>query len=92
MILHDALSPLFPEERKPHKEAAQGDGALLAGAVRKALEAAEDFDNDSGLEALGALGAYEFGEQVDLLIAGAVSAFEEYDYDGAVENLNKLAG
>ena len=96
--LHGALSPVFAEgatgdDGRDGGEAAEketGDAALLREQIETALAAAEDYDNDAGVEALSALIRYDFGARINKALKSALSAFKEYDYDGAKNALSDI--
>ena len=87
--LHERLSAVFPEaDEISAKEA--GEALYLREKIQKTLEAADNFDDEAGLEALNNLLAYDFGYETNALLKSARSAFQNYDYDGAIETLKKI--
>jgi CheY-like chemotaxis protein len=89
LILHEELSAIFPKA-EPTKNKPAGDTAYLRKNIEKALDAASDFDSDAGLTAINDLLTYDFGEQNNASLESAAAAFKEFNYDAAVEQLNKL--
>jgi len=89
LALHDALSAVFPEGGASH-EKGPGDLELLREYIEKALAAADDYDNDTGLEAVNKLLEYDFGEENNALLENASAAFRGYEYDQARESLERI--
>jgi hypothetical protein len=87
--LNGQLSAAFPSEETPTQRE-KGDAARLTEALDKALAAVEDFDSDSGVDALGDVAGYDYGEAINALVADALSALKKYDYDAAKEALDEL--
>jgi signal transduction histidine kinase/response regulator RpfG family c-di-GMP phosphodiesterase len=91
LSLHDSLSLIFTNVKdEPVKES--GDIAYLQTHIEKALAAADDFDNDAGIEAINNLLAYDFGDETNALLESAMAALKNFDFDGAVENLKSIKG
>jgi CheY-like chemotaxis protein len=88
--LHNDLSAVLQEDVETEKKKMSGDTAFLKEQVEKALEAASDFDSDAGLTAINDLLTYDFGEQNNAILESAAAAFKDFNYDAAVEQLNKL--
>jgi CheY-like chemotaxis protein len=89
VALHEKLSALF-HENEDDTEKEKGDLAHLRENIQKAREAAENFDQDAGMEAIKDLLSFTFGEQTDTLLKKALSAFTDFDFDGADEILNEF--
>ncbi|MDR0325562.1 MAG: transporter substrate-binding domain-containing protein [Oscillospiraceae bacterium] len=89
LVLEGKLSKAFPLF-KAAAEKGQGDPAVLREGVAKALAAADEFDNDAGIEAVEPLLAYDFGDGVNASLEKAAAAFRDFDFDGAVETLKTL--
>jgi signal transduction histidine kinase/DNA-binding NarL/FixJ family response regulator/HPt (histidine-containing phosphotransfer) domain-containing protein len=92
LSLRKRLSTIFPDAETASNEKKLGDVAYLRENIRKALAAADDFDNYAGIEAINNLLPYDFGEAANDSLKKAISAFEELDFDIAVEILNKIDG
>jgi len=90
LSLHKALSSIFPEQDGPAAEKEPGEPALLHENIQKALAAANDFDNDAGIEALGELLVYDFGQENNAIFEKASAAFRGYDCDAAREVLEAI--
>jgi CheY-like chemotaxis protein len=88
-FLYERLSLLFPSD-KPAAEKEMGEIAQLAENLAKANDAIEAFDNDTAIEALNGLLAYDFGEKANTLMAETVAALKRYDFDGAKDILSKI--
>ena len=89
LSLHKKLSVIFsaggePREKKP------GDMSRLGENAKKALAAVEAFDSDAGLEILKALSSYDFGAEINVLLENALTALENFEYEGASESLKKI--
>jgi hypothetical protein len=89
LSLHQQLSAIFPE-KKTEGEKEGGDTAFLYNNINKAIEAASDFDMDSGFKAINDLLAYDFGGKNNGLLESAAEAFMGYDYEAAKYFLSKL--
>jgi signal transduction histidine kinase/DNA-binding NarL/FixJ family response regulator len=90
LILHDDLSAVFPDTAKKETAKKKGDTASLKINIDKALEAANDFDRDTGVNALNDFLNYDFGEQNNADLENVVAAFKDFNFDSANEILNKL--
>jgi CheY-like chemotaxis protein/HPt (histidine-containing phosphotransfer) domain-containing protein len=94
LSLHAQLLVIFPDEKdnSGHFPAVKepGDVAHLRTYVVKALMAADDFDNDTGIEAINDLLVYDFGDEANALLHNTLMAFKNFDFDGAMENLKSI--
>jgi len=88
--LHKALSAILPAQDKPAAEKEPGDMGILQEQVKIAIEAAEDYDSDAGLEAVEALLKYDFGDERNTILENAQIAFRKYDCDRASEILKEI--
>jgi CheY-like chemotaxis protein len=89
--LHERLSAVFSDDAGcDARSALPGDEALLRESVEKALAAADDFDSDEGIEILEELIKYDFGENTNILLQAALSAFNDFDCSTAAEKLKKV--
>ena len=86
MSLHGKLLLVFPDETVASVKQ-PGEPAFLQENIRKALAAADEYDNDTGMKAVNQLLAYDFGAQNNVLLENASTAFEKYDFDGAKDTL-----
>jgi len=89
LSLHKKLSVIFsgggePREKKP------GDMSRLGEDAKKALAAVEAFDSDTSLEILENLLSFDFGAQNNILLENALTALENFEYEGASESLRKI--
>jgi signal transduction histidine kinase/FixJ family two-component response regulator len=89
LILHDNLSAIFPETKKETSKK-KGDPASLKINIEKAFEAANDFDKDAGVNALGDFLNYDFGEQNNADLENVIAAFEDFNFESVTEILNRL--
>ncbi|MDR1858903.1 MAG: response regulator [Treponema sp.] len=89
LSLHEQLSAIFPAT-ETSREKKPGDVGRLRENAQKAIAAAEDFDNDAGMEIIRDLLPYDFGEEDNGLLENAFAAFENFEYEGAVEIMKKL--
>jgi len=89
LYLHEALSAVFPEDEAA-SEKEPGDPDYLREYAQKALSAADDFDNDLGMEAVSSLLKYDFGAENYTILENALAAFRDYDYDLARCELEKV--
>jgi CheY-like chemotaxis protein len=87
--LHERLNSVFGEA-KSATDKPQGDIAYLREGVQKALEAANDFDSEACMEIINALLAYDFGEQANKLLDGALSALGSFDIGETTGILKKI--
>jgi signal transduction histidine kinase/FixJ family two-component response regulator/HPt (histidine-containing phosphotransfer) domain-containing protein len=92
LSLREQLSAIFPGTETVPDEKELGDVAYLRENIRKALAAADDFDNYAGIEAINNLLPYDFGEATNNSLKKVISAFEDLDFDIVVETLNKIDG
>jgi signal transduction histidine kinase/HPt (histidine-containing phosphotransfer) domain-containing protein/ActR/RegA family two-component response regulator len=88
--LHGQLAEVFPSAAASAPERAPGDQVYLRETVAEALAAVKDYDTDSGLAALEALRAYDFGEGTNALLDEAAAALKKYEYERAVELLEEV--
>jgi len=87
--LHAKLSVIFSGGgASPKKE--PGDKGRLREDVKKAIQAADSFDNDSGIEITKNLLSFDFGEEINALLENALGAFENFEYEGALGILKKI--
>ena len=54
------------------------------------MEAAGDYNNDAGAEAVNELLAFDFGRENNILLEKASAAFQSYDCDEAGKILKEL--
>jgi CheY-like chemotaxis protein len=87
--LHKDLSAIFTggETKSAQKP---GDKTYLQENINKALTAASDFDEDSGIKIINDLLAYDFGEQNNAVLENAAAAFRDFDFNTAAELLKGL--
>ena len=88
--LYEKLLAVFPANKAKAKKKG-GDTYYLHENINKALEAANDFNGDSGSKIISGLLAYDFGDQNNALLENAAAAFENFDYNAARESLNKIS-
>jgi len=87
--LHDGLTTVFPDnESDITKEA--GDKGLLAEKVREAIEFADAFDADGAVAVLDEVLKFDFGVEVNEVLASARNALKEFDVDGALEIMRSI--
>jgi HPt (histidine-containing phosphotransfer) domain-containing protein len=89
LSLHERLSVIIPDVKNVFAKK-PGDPACLKENVQKALSAANDFDCDTGMEAVNVLLVYDFGNDTNTLLQNALTAFRNFDFDGAVESLKAI--
>jgi HPt (histidine-containing phosphotransfer) domain-containing protein len=90
LSLHARLSLFFPEVKDDFAKQ-KGDSAYLRIQIEKARAAADNFDGDTGIEAINSLLAYDFGGETNLVLNNTLEAFKNFDFEGAVEKM-KLVG
>jgi HPt (histidine-containing phosphotransfer) domain-containing protein len=94
LSLHEQLSVIFPDEKDNagHFPVAKepGNPARLRENIQKALTAAANFDNDTGMEAVNVLLAFDFGDETNKLLENAMAAFKNFDFDGAFQSLKAV--
>jgi CheY-like chemotaxis protein/HPt (histidine-containing phosphotransfer) domain-containing protein len=89
LSLHNQLSAILPNEKdKSVKQ--PGDTASLRTHIEKALAAADDFDNDAGIEAISSLLVYDFGDETNVLLNNIHAAFKNFDFDNAEKGLKAV--
>ena len=89
LSLYKKLSVIFSggqdqRERKP------GDMNRLRENAQKALAAVKAFDSDTGIEIIKNLLPYDFGAETNMLLENALTALENFEYEGASESLGKI--
>jgi HPt (histidine-containing phosphotransfer) domain-containing protein len=89
LLLEKELHGIFPDLKVQNQKKA-GNAAMLHESVQKALAAAADFDNYAGIEEIQNLLSYSFGAEITSSLEKAIKLFEELDFDGAKEILNKM--
>jgi len=89
LSLYNKLSVIFSGSREP-KEKKPGDMNRLRESAQKVLAAIEAFDSDTGIEILKNLLSYDFGAQTNILLEDALTALENFEYEGASESLRKI--
>jgi hypothetical protein len=91
--LNQQLSALFV----PAGQTAGGNGLpkesadFLLEHLQQFVEAAENFDTDEGIEILTKLGGYDFNDVIGSLLKQALEATKGFDYDTAVEKVERVA-
>jgi len=86
--LYKKLLAVFPADKTKKKP---GDTNYLSDKISKALEAADDFNGDSAFRITTDLLAHDFGDQNNVLLENAATAFENFDYNAARELLSKVS-
>jgi signal transduction histidine kinase/HPt (histidine-containing phosphotransfer) domain-containing protein len=89
LLLHTKLSVIFPGDETAQKKG-PGDMNRLREDVKKALAAAENFDNDTGMEIIKNLLPYDFGVENNNLLENALNELENFEYEGAAGLLGKI--
>ena len=89
LSLHEQLSVIFSAAQATQKTE-PGDMEHLREEAQKALAAAEDFDSDTAMEIVKNLLSYDFGGKINILLADALTALENFEYDGVADILKKL--
>ena len=90
MSLNKALSVILQEEKIP-AEKETGEPDFLKEQIQIAMAAADDFDNDTGMEVVSRLMAYDFGRENNNWLENVSTAFQSYEFDAAREMLKKLS-
>jgi len=96
MLMQKELSVIFPESSpaaqsgESGKEKLPGKSDYLNEQIQKALIAASDYDNDTGMAEVGKLLTFDFGSESNILIEKAIAAFKAFDFDKAREALELL--
>jgi len=87
--LNTRLTEIFPKKFEA-KSRKKGEPEHLNEYIKKALDAAWEFDDSAGLEVLNALTDYDFGKETDLLIEEAILAFKDFAFDKAGKILAEM--
>jgi CheY-like chemotaxis protein/HPt (histidine-containing phosphotransfer) domain-containing protein len=87
--LHGHLTEIFPDTQDSH-EKQPGDIAFLRSHIVKAMVAIEDFDNDAGVKVITDLLNYDFGDETNTHLDNILTAFKNFDFDGAVKGLEEI--
>jgi signal transduction histidine kinase/HPt (histidine-containing phosphotransfer) domain-containing protein len=89
LALQKKLSVIF-DGPKDEQEKEPGNMDSLREDTRKALAAAEAFDDDACTEIIKNLLPYDFGGENNDLLESALTALENFDYESAVGALRKI--
>ncbi|MDR0320363.1 MAG: response regulator [Treponema sp.] len=89
LYLNEHLSVIFPK-REGNFAKEQGTAACLRENVQKALNAANDFNNDASRKAVNVLLSYDFGAETNTLLESAMVALKNFDFDRAIESLEAI--
>ncbi|MCL2055636.1 MAG: response regulator [Oscillospiraceae bacterium] len=90
LSVHSRLAVIFSEEETAVAEKEKGDAAFLGKSVQAALDAAAEFDDEAGTEALKSITAYTFGKGIDTLLGQAMEAFNGFNCDRAASILSEI--
>ena len=89
--LRGRLNDICGFEARAPQPRGHGDRALLKEYVPLALNAAEAYNNDTGLEAVNKLLEYDFGADINEILINARTALKNFDFEEAVELLRRLS-
>jgi HPt (histidine-containing phosphotransfer) domain-containing protein len=89
LALHKKLSAIFSVSQDTRNKK-PGDMSHLRENAKKALAAAEAFNSDTGIAILKDLISYDFGTETNNLLENALTALENFEYEGASESLKKI--
>ena len=89
LALQKKLSVVFSGGQN-QREKKPGDMTYLRENAKKALAAVEAFNSDTGIELLKDLLRYDFGAEPNTLLENALASLENFEYEGASENLKKI--
>jgi len=89
LSFHEKLAVVFPEDENAQKKE-PGDMIHLRKSMQKALAAAKDFDNDTGISIIKDLLPYDFGGDNNVLLENALTALENFEYEDAAGILGKI--
>ena len=91
LALHEQLLAVFPDVSAA-SEKKLGDLEYLRKRMPDALAAANDFDNNAGIEVISDLLNCDFGGDINALLESIRAEFEDYNCDSALELINKCMG
>jgi hypothetical protein len=89
-FLYEDLTNLFPVKEAQAAAREAGSKNMLLEKLEKALVACTEFDSDAGMDIVKELQAYDFGGEIDALLNESMSAFKDFDIDGAEAKLKKI--
>ena len=89
LALQKKLSVVF-SGGQDRREKKPGETGYLRENAKKALAAVEAFNSDAGIGILKDLVLYDFGADTNTLLGNALTALENFEYEGASENLKKI--
>jgi CheY-like chemotaxis protein len=96
MALSQRLAELFASETATDGQTGGGrpkeSAAFLLERLHQFMAAADDLDTDAGAAVLTELCGYDWGDVVASLLQDALDATKAFDYDAALEKVQKLAG
>jgi HPt (histidine-containing phosphotransfer) domain-containing protein len=90
LSLQKKLSVIFDGGTGDSPEKEPGDMNSLREEAKKALAAAEAFDDDTCTEIIKNLLPYDFGGEINDLLENALTALENFDFEGATGTLRKI--
>jgi CheY-like chemotaxis protein/HPt (histidine-containing phosphotransfer) domain-containing protein/anti-sigma regulatory factor (Ser/Thr protein kinase) len=88
--LYKELSGVFALNDTKEDKLPAGDGVFFHEGLWSALEAAHNFDDNSGVRILDKLLMYDYGKETNSMLKKARRAFREFDFDAASDCLNKI--
>ena len=89
LALQKKLSAIF-DGAKDGQEKEPGNMESLREDAKKALAAAEAYDDDACTEIIKNLLPYDFGGDINDLLESTLTALENFDHESAVETLRKI--
>ncbi|MCL2079857.1 MAG: response regulator [Oscillospiraceae bacterium] len=88
--LHGQLSPIFCAQKTDEAKKEKGGADYLRENIKKALDAAKDFNSDEGAQIVKDLLIYDYGKEIAATLENALTAFTNFDCDKASEYLKNI--
>jgi CheY-like chemotaxis protein len=90
LLLHGQLSKLFVGTKEDSKKE-PGNRQELPENIKNALAASQNFDSDTAQEIIKNLLRFDFGAGINSMLEKTSTAFDDYNYEKAIEILEGLA-
>ncbi|MDR0306773.1 MAG: transporter substrate-binding domain-containing protein [Chitinispirillales bacterium] len=85
-VFHSQLSNIFKIDNVKHPRP-KGENVYLCENVKRAIEAAQNYDGDLGLKILDKLLMYDYDERINEALIDTQRAFKEFDFEAAADFL-----
>ena len=90
LTLNDQLATIF-DTGESLSEKDKGSEEFLRDSLQRALEAANEYDSDLGVEIMQGVLAFDFGDEINSMLESIMTAFSEFDCENAMELLSSIS-